>query len=61
MLMTRRNSKSVIGPKAFAAISAVEGLKLNAASKSRITSQKAKGLSNDERRAEIIRAYRTAR
>ena len=58
MLMTRRNSKSVIGPKAFAAISAVEGLKLSAKSKSRL---EAKGLSNDERRTEIIRAYRTAR
>lgn len=61
MVMIRRNSKSVIGSKAFAAISAVEGLKLSDDSKSRLSSLKANGLSNDERRAEIMRAYRAAR
>jgi hypothetical protein len=59
--MTRRSSKSVIGTKAFAAITAVEGLKLSAASKSRLSNLKAKGLNNDERRAEVIRAYRATR
>jgi hypothetical protein len=59
--MKRQRSKSVIGTKAFAAITAVEGLKLSAASKTRLADLKAKGLNNDERRAEIIRAYRAAR
>jgi hypothetical protein len=59
--MTRQSSKSVIGTKAFAAITAVEGLTLSAASKTRLANLKAKGLNNDERRAEIIRAYRAAR
>jgi hypothetical protein len=59
--MTRHSSKSVIGTKAFAAITAVEGLKLSASSKARLSNLKAKGLNNDERRAEVIRAYRAAR
>jgi hypothetical protein len=59
--MTRHSSKSVIGTKAFAAITAVEGLKLSASSKSRLSGLKAKGLSNDERRTEIMRVYRAAR
>lgn len=61
MPMTRHSSKSVIGSKAFAAITAVEGLKLSTASKSRLSNLKAKGLNNDERRAEVIRAYRADR
>jgi hypothetical protein len=59
--MTRQSSKSVIGTKAFAAITAVEGLTLSAASKTRLANLKANCLNNDERRAEIIRAYRAAR
>jgi hypothetical protein len=59
--MTRHSSKSVIGTKAFAAITAVEGLKLSAASKARLSNLKAKGLNNDERRAEIMRVYRADR
>ena len=59
--MTRQSSKSVIGTEAFAAITAVEGLTLSVESKSRLANLKAKGLNNDERRAEIIRAYRAAR
>jgi hypothetical protein len=62
--MTQRASKSgnkagsrTLGGKAFAAISAVEGLKLSAAGKKRMTDMKAKGLSLDQQRAEIIRAY----
>lgn len=61
MPMKRRATKTALGPKAFAAITAVEGLKLSAASKTRLSTLKAKGLTNEERRAEIIRAYRTAR
>ena len=52
---------TALGTKAFAAITAVEGLKLNAESKARLSHLKAKGLNNDERRAEVIRAYRAAR
>jgi hypothetical protein len=58
MPMTRQSSKSVVGTKAFAAITSVEGLKLSAKSKTRLSNLKAKGLNNDERRAEIVRAYR---
>lgn len=54
-------ANTALGTKAFAAITAVEGLKLNAESKARLSNLKAKGLNNDERRAEIIRAYRAAR
>jgi hypothetical protein len=57
--MTRHATKTVLGPKAFAAITAVEGLALSSASKRRLASLHASDLSDDERRAEIIRAYRT--
>jgi hypothetical protein len=59
--MKNSAAKTALGTKAFAAITAVEGLKLNAESKARLSNLKAKGLNNDERRAEVIRAYRTAR
>lgn len=59
--MKRSAAMSALGTKAFAAITAVEGLKLNAESKARLSNLKAKGLNNDERRAEVIRAYRAAR
>ena len=59
--MKRSAATSALGAKAFAAITAVEGLKLNAESKARLSNLKAKGLNNDERRAEVIRAYRAAR
>lgn len=62
--MSHRTSKAgakpgsrLLGGKTFAAISAVEGLKLSAASKKRMTDMKAKGLSLDQQRAEVIRAY----
>lgn len=47
----------VIGAKTFAAIAAVEGLRLSAASKKRIATLRASELSPDERRAEVLRAY----
>ena len=60
--MARRVEKSpapsqphILGRKAFAAITAVEGLKLNAAGEKRFS--KMGQLSADQRRAEVIRAY----
>lgn len=47
----------VIGSKAFAAISAVEGLRLSASATQRFKSMDERGLSPDQRRAEVIRAY----
>jgi hypothetical protein len=46
-----------LGAKAFAAISAVEGLLLSASSTRRLNTLKASGLTADERRAEVLRAY----
>ncbi len=46
-----------LGAETFAAITAVEGLKLNASSPARLHTLKASGLSTDERRAEVRRAY----
>lgn len=46
-----------LGAKSFAAISAVEGLKLSPDSKARIDALKASGQPAEERRAEIRRAY----
>lgn len=55
----KRTAKgAVLGAKAFAAISAVEGLRLSSASKKRLTALKSRKLSQDERRAEVLRAYR---
>jgi hypothetical protein len=50
-------SSRVLGDKAFAAITAVEGLELSAASKRRLDTLKRSGLSADERRAEVLRTY----
>jgi len=62
--MSKRPSKSasrsaarVLGAKTFAAIAAVEGLRLNKTSKKRLAALKASSLSQDERRAEVLRAY----
>ena len=51
----------VLGPKVFAAIAAVEGLYLSAASKKRLATLKALGLTPDQQRAEIVRAYASAK
>ena len=49
---TTRNG-ATLGRSAFAAISAVEGLKLSGAGRKRVSSP----LSLDERRAEVLSAY----
>ena len=49
--------KRVLGAKAFAAITAVEGLRLSSTSRRRLDTLKASGLSTEERRAEVLRAY----
>lgn len=48
----------LLGERAFAAIMAVEGLKLNAASRRRLAALSKSNLSREECRAEILRAYR---
>ena len=57
----KRDQARVLGAKVFAAIAAVEGLHLNAASKKRLAALRASSLTPDERRAEILRAYATAK
>lgn len=57
--VSQKKPKAVIGEKAFAAITAVEGLKLSDASRRRLQRLKSSGLPNEERRAEILRAYRS--
>jgi hypothetical protein len=47
----------VLGGKTFAVIAAVEGLRLSATSKKRLAALKASDLSQDERRAEVLRSY----
>lgn len=48
-----------LGAKAYAAIAEVEGLRLSKAGRLRL--EKTKGLSQDQRRAEVLRAYKTAK
>ena len=50
---TSKTALSVLGRKAFAAITAVEGLKLTAGGQRRISSP----LSSEQRRSEVIKAY----
>lgn len=57
----KRDQARVLGAKVFAAIAAVEGLHLNAASKKRLAALRASSLTPDERRAAIMRAYATAK
>jgi hypothetical protein len=52
-IRTQQGPATTLGRGAFAAISAVEGLKLTTAGKKRISSP----LSLDERRAEVLSAY----
>lgn len=47
-----------LGAKAYAAIAEVEGLRLSAEGRRRL--ERTKHLSQDERRAEVLRAYKTA-
>lgn len=60
--MSKSDPKSYnrpLGAKAYAAIAEVEGLRLSDAGRKRL--QKTKGLSQDERRAEVLRAYKTSK
>lgn len=47
----------VLGARTFAAITAVEGLRLGTASRKRLQALKAGGLTPAERREEVLRAY----
>ncbi len=47
----------VLGSRTFAAITAVEGLRLGTASRKRLQALKAGGLTPAERREEVLRAY----
>jgi hypothetical protein len=53
-----KKAQIVLGDKAFDAISAVEGLALSEEDRDRINELRAKGLSNDAIRAEILRQFR---
>jgi hypothetical protein len=55
-----RSAFSVLGAKAFAAIAAVEGLRLSPTSKQRLNALKNSDLTPEERRAEIFRAYKSS-
>jgi 4-alpha-glucanotransferase len=50
-------SSRILGDKTFSAITAVEGLKLSAASKKRMSAMKAQNLTPAQKRAEVLRAY----
>lgn len=54
---SKKPGSRVLGARAFAAITAVEGLRLSSASRRRLEVLKASSLSSDERRAEVLRAY----
>ncbi|WP_316187740.1 MULTISPECIES: hypothetical protein [unclassified Bradyrhizobium] len=51
------SSTRVLGDKTFAAISAVEGLKLGKASRDRLSSLDKAKLTPAQKRAEVLRAY----
>lgn len=57
--LTRRSKPYTLGTDAFASISAVEGLHLSSTSQKRLNQLKAAGLSHEEIRAAILRAYKT--
>ncbi len=50
-----------LGDRAFAAITAVEGIALSAESRHRLAMMQGRNLSPEEQRAEIIRAYAEAK
>jgi hypothetical protein len=56
----KRSAKSgmILGRERFAKISAVEGIVLTPSMKKRATDSERRGLSGEERRREIVRAYR---
>ncbi|MBZ9603188.1 hypothetical protein [Phyllobacterium chamaecytisi] len=47
----------VLGDRAFAAITAVEGIRLSETSRERLASMKTRKLTAEEQRTEVIRAY----
>ena len=47
----------VLGARTFAAITAVEGLRLGTVSRKRLQALKASGLTPTERREQVLRAY----
>lgn len=53
--------RHVLGDRAFAAITAVEGIGLSATSLSRLASMRQRNLSAQEQRDEVIRAYSEAK
>jgi hypothetical protein len=53
-----KKAQIVLGDKAFDAISAVEGLALSKEDRDQINNLRAKGLSNDAIRSEIVRQFR---
>lgn len=58
--LTRKSKPYSLGADAFASISAVEGLHLSATSRKRLDRLKAAGLSHEEMRAAILRAYKSS-
>jgi len=54
-------SGHVLGQRTFAAIAAVEGIELSAASRKRLSDLKKRKLSADDQRSEVIRAYQDAK
>ncbi|MBP8234523.1 hypothetical protein [Rhizorhabdus sp.] len=54
------DSGVVLGQRTFAAITAVEGIGLSAASRKRLSDLKKRKLSADDQRYEVIRAYQDA-
>ncbi len=52
-----RSNAHILGDKTFAAITSVEGLSLNPASRKRLADMKKRKLSNDEQRTAVKRAY----
>ena len=55
--MSKKHGARVLGTRTFAAITAVEGLRLSASSRRRLDMLKASSLSPGERRAEVLRTY----
>ncbi|CDX14276.1 conserved hypothetical protein [Mesorhizobium plurifarium] len=54
-------SGHVLGHRTFAAITAVEGISLDAVSRKRLADMKKRNLSPDDQRSEVIRAYLSAK
>ena len=64
--MSKVSSKSlaqarILGSRAFAAISAVEGLKLSRESRARLDTLRSSRLGSEERRSAVREAYKVAR